>query len=190
VAGYSYLSRGGTFLGIDFFMPPPEQLLLLAVIISSAVAVVFARSVLLAICCLGTMGAGIAIVFLGFGAPDLALTQLLVETLTVVIVAIILVRLPSIGAGDTRGGGRKFFDAILSVSMGILITTLLFSVLSSPLDRSITEFYEANSYLSAHGRNIVNVILVDFRSMDTLGEIIVVAAAAIAGFALVRRKKA
>ncbi len=188
-AGYSYIRGTGTISGIDIFMPRPEQVILLAVILGAVGTVVITRSVLLAICSLGVMGAGIAIVFLSFGAPDLALTQLLVETLTVIIVAIILVRLPSLSSGDTRSFSGKVFDGLLAASMGVLVTTLLLSVLSAPLDRSVTDFFEANSYLSAHGRNIVNVILVDFRSMDTLGEIIVVAAAGIAGYALLRKQK-
>jgi len=58
-----------------------------------------------------------------------------------------------------------------------------------PLDRSLTFFYESKSYLAAHGRNIVNVILVDFRALDTLGEITVVVLAACAGIALIRKPK-
>ena len=57
------------------------------------------------------------------------------------------------------------------------------------LDRYVTDFFEANSYIAAHGRNIVNVILVDFRSLDTLGEITVVAIAGLAAFALIRAQR-
>jgi multicomponent Na+:H+ antiporter subunit A len=53
----------------------------------------------------------------------------------------------------------------------------------------LTDFFEANSYIAAHGRNIVNVILVDFRSFDTLGEITVVALAGLAGYALIQKRK-
>ncbi|MBS3733258.1 MAG: proton-conducting membrane transporter, partial [Desulfobacterales bacterium] len=77
----------------------------------------------------------------------------------------------------------------LAVGMGVVMTTLILTVLSAPLDRSITAFFENNSYLAAHGRNIVNVILVDFRSMDTLGEIIVVATAGLAGYALIQKRR-
>jgi len=69
------------------------------------------------------------------------------------------------------------------------VTVLLLLVSLEPLDRTITEFYEKASYVKAHGRNIVNVILVDFRSLDTLGEIIVVAISAIACLALIRQQK-
>jgi len=65
----------------------------------------------------------------------------------------------------------------------------MLAVLSVPLDRSVTAFFENNSYLAAHGKNIVNVILVDFRSMDTLGEVTVVAAAGLAAYALIEKKR-
>ena len=77
-------------------------------------------------------------------------------------------------------------DGGLSISIGVLVTTWLMGILEKPLDRSLTAFFEINSYMAAHGRNIVNVILVDFRSLDTLGEICVVVLAAWAGVALMR----
>ena len=80
-------------------------------------------------------------------------------------------------------------DAVLSLATGLLIASLLMGIGSTPLDRSLTAFFETQSYLTAHGRNIVNVILVDFRSLDTLGEITVVVLAAWAGVALIRKTK-
>ena len=67
------------------------------------------------------------------------------------------------------------------------MTLLLLNVNALPLDRTITTFYEQRSFMAAHGRNIVNVILVDFRALDTMGEITVVALAGLAAFALIRR---
>ena len=67
---------------------------------------------------------------------------------------------------------------------------LLLSVTGGEMDRTVTMFFEENSYVAAYGRNIVNVILVDFRSLDTFGEIIVVATAGLAGFTLIRKKRA
>jgi len=151
--------------------------------------VVTARQRLAAIGGLGGAGAGVALIFLIFGAPDIALTQLLVETLTVVIVSMVLFRLPPIDTVPKRTRTRNLFNAVLSLGIGLLVTTILMGVLTMPLDRSITDFFEDYSYISAHGRNIVNVILVDFRSLDTLGEICVVVLAAWAGVALMRSKK-
>jgi len=83
----------------------------------------------------------------------------------------------------------KIWNGILGVSMGALITALILAVNQINLERSLTDFFEANSYIAAHGRNIVNVILVDFRSLDTLGEITVVALAGLACYALIQKRK-
>jgi multicomponent Na+:H+ antiporter subunit A len=112
-----------------------------------------------------------------------------VETLTVIIVSIVLLRLPSLSSAKNESLLKKTCDGLLSVGMGCLITILLLAVTAEPPDRFITEFFEQNSYVAAHGRNIVNVILVDFRSFDTLGEIIVVATAGLAGFSLIHKRR-
>ncbi len=160
---------------------------LCGLIVLATGVVLTARHRLGAIGGLGTVGAGTALIFLIFGAPDIALTQLLVETLTVIIVSLILFRLPPLDAVQERKRSRKAMDALLSLSIGLLMTTWLMGLTRIPLDRGLTAFFETKSYVAAHGRNIVNVILVDFRSLDTLGEICVVALAAWAGVALIRK---
>lgn len=189
LVGYSFFSRAQGLPLPALPLLALREWVLIVVIAAAVVTVLATRILLLAICALGVVGAGLAIIFLSYGAPDLALTQLLVETLTVVIVSIILLRLPGLGSQARQHRGRRLMDALLAAGTGVLITTLLLAVLSTDLDRSITAFFEQNSYLAAHGRNIVNVILVDFRSMDTLGEIIVVATAGLAGYALIQKKR-
>jgi multicomponent Na+:H+ antiporter subunit A len=189
-AGYGYIRHTQSFPSMALLPLPTFREFLLTMVISAAVlTVVITRSRLLAVCGLGVIGAGIALIFLSFGAPDVALTQLLVETLTVIIVSIILLRLPRLRLKPFKYRPQRIFDALLALGAGILVTTLLLAVLSNDLDRSVTAFFEQNSYLAAHGRNIVNVILVDFRSMDTLGEIIVVATAGLAGYALILKRR-
>jgi multicomponent Na+:H+ antiporter subunit A len=169
---------------------PIEAVFLLGLIALATVVVVTARSRLAAIGGLGGVGGGVALTFLVFGAPDIALTQLLVETLTVIIVSLVLLRLPPLKESKKRTAGRRALDAGLSLAAGLLIASLLMGVDQGPLDRSLTEFFENNSYVAAHGRNVVNVILVDFRGLDTLGEITVVVLAGLAGVALIRRPAA
>jgi len=162
----------------------------LVVLIFGATAVVLtARTRLAAICGLGGVGAGVALIFLVFGAPDLAMTQLMVETLTVIIVSLILPQLPVLKNEKKKSLPRRIMTAGMCVAVGLLVTSLLMGIGQTPLDRSLTAFYESKSYLAAHGRNIVNVILVDFRALDTLGEITVVVLAAWAGIALIRKPK-
>lgn len=163
---------------------------LLALIIAAAVIiVVMAKSRLLAVCGLGVVGAGIAMLFLIFGAPDVALTQLLVETLTVIIVSLVLLRLPRLESPKNKNYCGKLLNLGIASATGALITALVLTVNHRELDRYVTGFFEANSYIAAHGRNIVNVILVDFRSLDTLGEITVVAIAGLAAYALIRNQR-
>ena len=168
---------------------PFWQWLLVALMAGAVGAVVAARSRILAVCALGVVGSGAALVFLVFGAPDLALTQLLVETLTLIIVAIVLLRLPPL---QKKSGGElpgRWLDALVALGAGALVAALCMAATSGVMDRQLTDFFEHNSYLAAHGRNIVNVILVDFRGLDTLGEIVVVATAGLAGFALISRER-
>jgi multicomponent Na+:H+ antiporter subunit A len=163
-------------------------MLLLSMGVSIGVVVV-SRSRLLAICGLGMIGAGIAVIFLSFGAPDVGLTQILVETLTLIVAAMVLLRLPPIRRSDGPGAVRMGLSLVTAIASGAIVTLLLLAVGHYEVDRTITTFYEQASYIKAHGRNIVNVILVDFRSLDTLGEIIVVAASALAALALIRRER-
>jgi multicomponent Na+:H+ antiporter subunit A len=176
----------------DFGQNPYPSLsgwLLGGIIIVAVAVVVRTKTRLLAICSLGVVGAGIAMLFAMYGAPDVALTQLLVETLTVIIVSLVLLRLPRLKARPPRMPAGKIWNGILGVAMGALITALILAVNQIDLERSLTDFFEANSYIAAHGRNIVNVILVDFRSLDTLGEITVVALAGLACYALIQKRK-
>ena len=187
--GVPFLRHNELFSGLILSAQDLPTWVVVVLIAAAVTLVVRTRSRLLAICGLGVVGAGIAILFLMFGAPDLALTQLLVETLTVIIVSLVLLRLPRMDHARQEAGAGKWLNGILAVTVGLLTTSLILAVNQVELDRSLTAYFEANSTIAAHGRNIVNVILVDFRSLDTLGEITVVAIAGLAGYALIRAKK-
>ncbi len=185
--GWALTTSGSIRVTPQSFDLNPHEGILWLVMLGAIAAVVRARSSLTAICAMGVIGAGIALIFLGYGAPDVALTQLLVETLTLIIAAIVLLRLPRIPRQDRLDKSRRGLRWLTALGSGLLVTGLLLSVNIYEPDRSITAYYEASSFVKAHGRNIVNVILVDFRSLDTLGEIMVVAAAAIGGVSLIRK---
>jgi multicomponent Na+:H+ antiporter subunit A len=186
--GVTLIRGAPAFPAIDWMLPEVREFLLILLILAAVATVIGARSRLLAICALGMIGAAIAMIFSLFGAPDVALTQLLVETLTVIIVSIVLLRLPTLHAQPPTGKMGRVFNAVLALTAGGLVTCLVLAITSgNHPDRFITSFFENNAYLLGHGRNIVNVILVDFRGMDTLGEIIVVATAGWAGYALIRK---
>jgi multicomponent Na+:H+ antiporter subunit A len=151
------------------------------------VIVAAARTRLGAIVALGIQGLAVALLFLLFGAPDLAFTQFLVETLSVVILALVMTRL-SLSAADPRPWEDWLRDGALALVTGVAATLVLLRVLEGAFDDRLSRFFIEHSVATAHGHNIVNVILVDFRGLDTLGEISVVMTAGIAVLALLRRQ--
>ncbi len=163
------------------------EYIVLVLVGAAAISALRAHSRLVAITSLGVAGFGIAIVFVFFAAPDLAITQFLVETLIVIIVALVLIRLPRGSLRETSNGSVRAIAGTIAVAGGALFTVLTLAVTALPFDASLTTFFEAESYPAAQGRNIVNVILVDFRAIDTLGEITVLAVAASGAYALLRR---
>ncbi len=154
-----------------------------ALIVAGAIITVMTHSRLTAICALGVVGVGTALVFLMFGAPDVAITQLLIETLVVVLVAAVMLRLPELPAARLRP-----LRLAVSVAVGTVFAVALAGAVRGPLDPAIADYYETKSLTEAFGKNIVNVILVDFRALDTFGEIAVVAIAAIGAYALMRTR--
>lgn len=149
------------------------------------VAVVVARTRLQAIVSLGIQGFAVAIIFMLFGAPDLSFTQFMVETLSVVILALVMTRL-HLDQTDSRMRNDRIKDGVIAVAGGFGVMALMFYVLQGEFDGRLTDLFAATSVPIAHGHNIVNVILVDYRGIDTLGEITVVMGAGIAILALIR----
>ncbi|MBA4156660.1 MAG: DUF4040 domain-containing protein [Gemmatimonadetes bacterium] len=131
------------------------------------------------------VGYGMAIYYVLFRAPDLALTQLLVETVSLILLLLIFRRMPRLGR-DTRTRGRKWAHATTAVVVGVATGGLAWAAGSHIAANPAGAEQLALSYPVAQGRNVVNVILVDFRGVDTFGEIAVLAIAALGAVALFR----
>ncbi len=155
-----------------------------ALIAAGTVLVILTSSRIAALVGLGVVGIGVALIFIVYSAPDVAITQLLVELLVVVLLAVALLKMPYLDAGNRQT--HRPFDAALAVLVGGLTAWVLLRVTDAPFDRRLTDFFEGASWTEAFGRNIVNVILVDFRTLDTFGEIAVVIVAALGAFALLK----
>ena len=164
----------------------PFGALLVVAMITAAFAVTRLPSRLAAVASLGVVGYSIALVFLLFGAPDLAMTQFLFETLSVLIFLRVLWGLPKMVPRSATA--TRLRDAVLAGSVGVLMTMLVLVATTNQFHDPISSFYRAASYVEAHGRNVVNVILVDFRGIDTLGEITVLSVAALGVLALLRMR--
>jgi len=157
----------------------------ISILCLSAIGVVlFHRHRLPALLLLSVTGLFVTLTFAWFSAPDLALTQLSVEVMAVVIMMLALSFLPQSSPKESRFP-RIARDLFMALAAGGGVAAFTFAVLTRPVN-SISDFFLANSVPGGGGTNVVNVILVDFRGFDTLGEITVLGIAAVAVFAFTR----
>ncbi len=161
-----------------------EELVLVLLVASGALAAITAKARLSAIAKLGVTGLMIAILFALFSAPDLAMTQIMVETLTVILLVLIFYRLP--GFKNLRGRLVRVEDAAIALIGGTIMTGFILASATLTMPAEVSERLAEIAKPDAYGRNVVNVILVDFRALDTLGEIAVVALAGFGVYALMR----
>jgi multicomponent K+:H+ antiporter subunit A len=150
---------------------------------SGLLTAILHRQRLVALLILGVGGMLVALAFARFSAPDLAQTQLVVEVVTIILLMLALYYLPSRTPSESSLP-RILRDLLLAGGCGAMVAVLAYVVLTRPYDTGIAEFFLANSISGGGGTNAVNVILVDFRGFDTLGEITVLAIAAVGIFAM------
>lgn len=177
----------GEFPRAPFFAAdvPLHELAIMAIAVIGLVAVVLAADRLTAIVSLGIQGFAVAVIFLLYGAPDLAFTQFMIETLSVVVLALVMTRL-RLSPSDHRPLAQKIPDLAIALACGLGFGLMLLKVTGVPFDTTLTDFFNLYSKSIAHGANVVNVIIVDFRGTDTLGEIAVVMVTGLAILSLVR----
>ena len=165
--------------------PEFQEMTITALAIIAAVLTVRAQTRLNAIISIGVVGVTVTLFFVFFSAPDLALTQILIEVLSVVLLVLVFYKIPS----ESLPPHPKITllrNLFVACAVGFFGFALVLIDAGPPFFPSISSFFVQNSVPMAHGGNIVNVILVDFRGFDTLGEITVLAIAAIGGYALLR----
>ncbi|MGP4061633.1 Na+/H+ antiporter subunit A [Halobacillus sp. H74] len=165
----------------------PEILVAVTMVIA-AIGTVLTNNRIAAILILGVVGYGLSMLFVLYRAPDLALTQLIVETVTVALFLLVFYHLPKLKKKD-EPMSTKALNLIISIGFGAMMTMVAISSHSSKFFDPISQYFIDNSYKLGGGDNIVNVILVDFRGLDTLFEIVVLGLAAMAIFALIRLRK-
>jgi len=159
-------------------------------IMAGALAACFLRDRLVLLLATGLVGYGSALLFLYTGAPDVAFTQFTVETVFVIVAATVLLRLKRLGRAQGRPEPVRVGALLLAVAFASVLTIMLLWVLASPFDTTLSDYFAAASVPVAQGRNVVNVILVDFRALDTLGEIAVVMLSLLAALPLLKRLRA
>lgn len=144
--------------------------------------VLLRRQRFVALVLISVVGLIVTLAFVRFSAPDLALTQILVEMVTTVLLLLALYFLPQQGPAESSAV-RRWRDALLASLAGFGVAAMTWGVLTQPY-QTIADYFLSNSVPQGGGSNVVNVILVDFRGFDTLGEITVLATAALGIYAL------
>ncbi|MCB1390240.1 MAG: monovalent cation/H+ antiporter subunit A [Rhodobacteraceae bacterium] len=187
------LYAGWAFWGGDFapgtraMLPVgPVELIFFAVLMIATVGVVMVhRMRFISLIVISICGLVVSMTFVQFSAPDLALTQLTVEVVTVILLLLALNYLPKETPVESAPS-RRLRDGVIALAAGGGIGALAFAILTRDMSLpTIADYHVANSYTGGGGNNVVNVILVDFRGFDTMGEISVLGIAALIIFALV-----
>lgn len=184
LAGFTLFTRGGLHFPEEVTDIRFYEAALGILILGAAFVATVSWSRLSAVAALGVAGFGVALIYLLFGAPDLAMTQFLIESLTVILFVLAFYHLPHFAQLSSKTSRAR--DLVIALLSGVLMTTLVLSAVGIQLQPSISDYFVENSLPIAHGRNIVNVILVDFRGIDTMGEITVLGIAAIGVYALLK----
>jgi multicomponent Na+:H+ antiporter subunit A len=155
----------------------PAQLAIGAVMVIAALAATRATKRFQAVVLVGVTGFGMSAIFALQGAPDLALTQILVETMTLVAFVLVLRRLPA-RLGDRNGTAHPGIRAAIGIGVGVIMALVAVIALGSRSELPISLEWPELAYTQGHGTNTVNVVLVDLRGWDTMGELSVIIAAA------------
>ncbi|MBE4907457.1 Na+/H+ antiporter subunit A [Bacillus luteolus] len=193
IFGFMIFALGGSLLTknafiVDFTAAAPVglyEVVLALVLVAGVLTILFSKSRLSAIIALGAVGYTIALFFVLFRAPDLALTQLLVETVSVALFLLCFYHLPEYKKQQKRLSFR-LTNLLISLGVGTVVTLIALSANSTRLFDSISSYYVDASYTEAGGKNMVNVILVDFRGFDTLFEIVVLGIGALGIYSMIK----
>lgn len=157
---------------------------IVAIMMVAIITTLASRSRLVSVSALGILGFSICSIFVFYSAPDLAMTQFSVDILTVILFVFVLFRMPKIL--KQHKDGPRISGMILATMFGATITFICLKILNEPINTEVSDFYSANAYTMAKGKNIVNVLLVDFRGIDTLIEICVLIVAALGVYSLLK----
>lgn len=184
MVGYPLLTRVGAPVLHDFGEIHWLDVAIAVLILLSSIAAVTAKNRLLAIITLGLAGLGVTMFYVIYAAPDLAMTQIAIEALSVVLFVLVFRRLPDFRSFSSRASKGR--DMAIACAGGAMMGALVLMATSFPSEHGLSGELARRSYPEAHGRNVVNVILVDFRALDTMGEITVLGIAALGVFSLLK----
>ncbi|MFD1769709.1 hydrogen gas-evolving membrane-bound hydrogenase subunit E [Sphingobacterium suaedae] len=183
--GYKLWISGPIHIHFDQLTPLSwYEVVIVAILIGALYIIVSTRSRLTSVVSTSVIGYCICLMFVFYSAPDLAMTQFTIDTLTTVLFVLVLYKLP--GFINLTSRAVLVRDAIVALGFGAILSLIALRVLYEPNTTTISDFYGENAYLLAKGKNVVNVILVDFRGIDTMFETVVLSIAALGVYSLIR----
>lgn len=162
------------------------ELIVIIVMLAAILMIVSTSSRLTAMIALGVIGYCICLIFIFYGAPDLAMTQFTIDTLTVVLFMLVMYQLPNFL--QFKNTKIQIRDAVVAIAFGTLIAIIALQAMVTPYEKEVSEFYAKHAYTMGKGKNVVNVILVDFRGLDTMIETVVLSIAAIGVYSMLKLK--
>ncbi|MEJ5052915.1 hydrogen gas-evolving membrane-bound hydrogenase subunit E [Sphingobacterium sp. MYb382] len=172
---------------IDFSKLTPlswYEVVIVLVLIGALYIIVTTKSRLTSVVSTSVIGYCICLMFVFYSAPDLAMTQFSIDTLTTVLFVLVLYKLP--GFINLAGRAILLRDACIALGFGTILSLIALRALYEPNSTVISSYYAENAYLLAKGKNVINVILVDFRGIDTMFETVVLSIAALGVYSLIK----
>lgn len=172
---------------VDYSQLTPLTIYEVAVVIillGALLIVVSTTSRLTSVVAMSVIGYCICLMYVFYSAPDLAMTQFTIDTLSTVLFVLVLYKLP--GFINLASAKERYRDIIVSVGFGAILSIISLKVLQEPVNKEISEFYGENAYILARGKNVVNLILADFRGIDTMFETVVLSIAALGVYSLLK----
>ncbi|WP_313368090.1 putative monovalent cation/H+ antiporter subunit A [Sphingobacterium mizutaii] len=172
---------------IDFDNLTPLTIYEVAVVIillGALVIVISTPSRLTSVVAMSVIGYCICLMYVFYSAPDLAMTQFTIDTLSTVLFVLVLYKLPSfLNLASKR---ERYRDSIVALGFGAILSIIALKVLYEPIKTETSDFYGENAYILAKGKNVVNLILADFRGIDTMFETVVLGIAALGVYSLLK----
>ncbi len=167
----------------------PMQLMAAPLMVIAGILAVRARKRYTGVVLVSVTGLGMVMLFATAGAPDLALTQILVETVTLVAFALVLRRIPA-RMGEHNASVAPVFRAVLGISVGVIMAAVALVATGARVAEPISTVFPELAYEIGHGKNVVNVALVDIRGWDTMGElsVLILAATGVASLVFVTHR--
>ncbi|MFZ4263014.1 hydrogen gas-evolving membrane-bound hydrogenase subunit E [Sphingobacterium sp. HJSM2_6] len=182
---YKLWKSGPIYINFDKLTPLTiYEVAVVVILLGALLIVVSTTSRLTAVVSMSVIGYCICLMYVFYSAPDLAMTQFTIDTLSTVLFVLVLYNLP--GFLNLASARERYRDMVVAIGFGVILSIIALKVLHEPITTETSDFYGENAYILAKGKNAVNLIIADFRGIDTMFETVVLGIAAIGVYSLLK----